>query len=92
MKTLSGEEAKAFADILKKAVAQATNGKGAVAINVRVSGRQFGDGSQGIGFICYNLAGEQFTLIRKVPAELMTETKAQYRDHLKRVANAPGGF
>ena len=91
MKTLSGAEAKAFADILKKAMTQATNGKND-RIAVRVSGRQFGDGSHGIGFICYNPVGEQFTLIKKVPAELMTETKAQYRDHLKRVANAPGGF
>lgn len=91
MQTLSGAEAKAFADVLKKAVNQATNGKGK-EIAVRVSGRQFGDGSHGIGFICYNVAGEQFTLIRKVPAELMTETKEQYRDHLKRVVNAPGKY
>lgn len=89
MKTLSGAEAKAFAGILKKAVAQATNGSNA-EIGVRVSGRTFGDGSQGIGFICYNPQGEQFTLIMKVAPELMTETKAQYRDHLKRIANAPG--
>lgn len=87
MQTLSGAEAKAFADVLKKAMAQATNGK-SEKIAVRVSGRQFGDGSHGIGFICYNPVGEQFTLICKVPEALMTETKAQYRDHLTRIVKA----
>lgn len=87
MQTLSGAEAKAFADVLKKAMVQATNGK-SEKIAVRVSGRQFGDGSHGIGFVCYNPVGEQFTLICKVSAELMTETKAMYRDHLTHIVKA----
>ncbi len=81
---LSGAECKAFSDLLKKAV-KAVGAK----VAARVSGRSFADGTCGVVLILWNKGGEECHLITKTPAELQSETKANYRVLLSMMNKRP---